>query len=365
MYYNGLGKIRLIICRKPDGGKLVEFFKSIILFWWENIVFFLPISTRRKREAEEILSDLRNLKKTNPEYVFAADLNIEFVRAATNLFSYVRWLVKRAPALRRQHRDDILELMDLPFESWQKETHEKLTILERTLKPIPDLLKPVRECIVAEIIRLRGKDGSIKLLSLGCGGMELERQIIERLHKIDFTSHYPIIFIGVDKCADAIGLVKENLSLVSHNLIDIRSVTDLDAQTINELSEETKCQFKVVILQSDIFALEKLPANWIDVVYCARFKHHLDRPKEQKRLDSIMTHLTSNVAIEFDDMCSIPIFIFPSVLTWRWIVTLNGAILSYLRDPSKEELLAQSDGWGLQFDDKFGYYLRTFQFKGQ
>ena len=344
---------------------MVEFLKSIFSFFGENILFFLPISTKRKREAGEILSNLRNLKKTNPEYAFAADLNIEFVRAATNMFSYVRWLVKRAPVIRRQHREDILELLDLPFERWQKEAHEKLTILERTLKPIPDLLKPIRERIVAEIIKLGDKNGSIKLINLGCGAMELERQIIESLHRADFTSHHPVIFIGVDRSAAALEIVKENLASVSHNLVDIQKVSCLDTKTITKLSEETKCQFLVVILQSDVFELEKLPANWVDVVYCARFKHHFNRTSDKRRLDGIAMHITSNVAIEFDDMCSIPVFIFPSVLTWKWIITLNGAILSYLRDPSKKELLsqAQDDGWELRFDDKFGYYLRIFQAK--
>jgi hypothetical protein len=117
----------------------------------------------------------------------------------------------------------------------------------------------------------------------------------------------------------------------------------------------------VAILQTDVFDLEKLPKGWAEIVYGARFKHHLNEDKDKERIDKLAVHLTSNIAIQFDDICDIPIFIFPSVLTWRWIVTLNGAILSYLRDFSTKELLAQQDEWELRFDRKFGYYLRIFR----
>lgn len=340
---------------------MLEFFKAIVFFFWENILFFLPVSTQRKREAKEIIFDLEKLKKTNPEYTWAADLNIEFVKAAANVFSYIWWLIKRAPVIRREHRESILELADLPLPRWQKETHEKLTILARTLRPIPDLLKPIREKVFAEIINLKEKGSSIKLLNLGCGAMELERQIIEKLLKIGFSSHYPVIFMGVDYSAAVLELVQNNLASMSRGLVDIQKVSRLDMRTLNKLGENTECQFLVVILQSDVFRLENLPEGWVDVVYHSRFKHHFNKTRQKKKLDRIAIHLASSVAVEYDDIYSKPIFTFPSVLTWKWITTLNGAILSYLRDPSKKELLAQDDEWDIQFDDKFGYYLRTFR----
>jgi len=340
---------------------VIQFFKAIVSFFWENILFLLPVSTNRKREAKEIISDLEKLKKTNPEYTWAADLNIEFVKAATNIVSYVQWLVKRAPVIRREHREDILELADLPLPRWQKETHEKLTILARTLRPIPDLLKPIKEKVFAEIVSLKEKNDPIKLLNLGCGAMELERQIIEELLKIGFSSRYPVIFMGVDYSAAVLELVQNNLASVPRGLVDIRKVSRLDMRTLNKLGENTECQFLVVILQSDVFRLENLPKGWVDVVYHSRFKHHFNKARQKKKLDEIVIHLASSVAVEYDDICSKPIFTFPSILTWKWITTLNGAILSYLRDSSKKELLAQDDEWDMQFDDKFGYYLRTFR----
>ena len=66
--------------------------------------------------------------------------------------------------------------------------------------------------------------------------------------------------------------------------------------------------------------------------------------------------------IELDDLFSIPGFILASIFAWRFPVVLNGGILSYLRDFSKKELLAQkaTDWTVATFSNPIWCHLRVF-----
>ena len=74
----------------------------------------------------------------------------------------------------------LLELTDFPFSHWDKEMHRKLIEMEK--KDFPGLVKPLVDGVVNLIL---GKNRSRFIgVSLGCGGMEVERQIIKKLiHK--------------------------------------------------------------------------------------------------------------------------------------------------------------------------------------
>jgi hypothetical protein len=259
----------------------------------------------------------------------------------------------------RKKREEIFELADLPLPKWQRETHLRFIRLERLR--FPGLLKPIKRAVLDSIYEIK-KDNRdlITLLSIGSGAMELERQVIEDLLKKNFKT--PIIFLGVEISPEISDITFSNLSsLVDRKLIKIKKINYLNDQILNDLKTEAKSQrFLVVIFNKNTFDLKKgLSDNIIDIVYHSRAKHHFG-PKEKDNLDKMATHLAPRV-IEFDDFCSLPVFIFPSVITWLWPVTLNGAILSYLRDFSKKELLnLKKDNWKIK-TYQLGYYLRIYE----
>ncbi|MDD5145442.1 MAG: hypothetical protein PHF44_01125 [Candidatus Pacebacteria bacterium] len=317
------------------------------------------ISIKRNAEINEIISDLEKLK-LNPEYKEAAELNIEFFKAIRYPFLYIRWLIFRAPKIRK-NRGKILELADLPLPEWQKKTHERFLKLERLF--FPKIIQPIKKRVISEIMSMQGRKKPIILLDIGCGSMELERQIIEELVKQNFT--HPVIFAGVDCTSGMSDVAFKNLSsLPSSSLTEFSDVPNFRKDAFlaimkNLVSYQGTQKFSVVFLTTNIFNLETLPENYFDLVYHSRLKHHV-MPEKRGVLEKITTYLSSKV-IEFDDLCIIPVFIFPSIITWRWPLTLNGAILSYLRDPSKHELLSNNNtGWELKMDSNLGFYLRVY-----
>lgn len=329
----------------------------IILVFGGIFIHFVP--TKRKKTIQEIISDLE-LLRSNQKYKKAAEINITFLKSARSVFGYFRWLITVMPKL-RQERENILELADLPLPKWQKETHLRLINLERLA--FPGLLKPVKKTVLQEIFQWgKIKKGPIILLSIGSGGMELERQIIKELLNRNFQ--LPIIFLCVEKSPyiSKIGLLNLKKSFLGEG-IKIKKIPRLDNRVLTELEQEVfKKEKKILItlLNIDIFNLKGILApNSIDLVYHSRLKHHLS-PVEKENLDKIETYISPKI-IEFDDIFSVPVFIFPSIITWRWPVTLNGAILSYIRDYSKRELLSQSKkSWKIKIYNTLGYYLRVY-----
>lgn len=274
--------------------------------------------------------------KSDPNYREAAALNIEFFKAVRFPISYLGWLIFRAPRIRR-NRARILELGDLPFPRWQKVILETLSGFEAR---VPRMLQPIRQEIVRELERLREtKKGPVVVLSLGCGGMELERQVIYELVRTRFN--FPVIFVGVDYSAAVPGIIAAKFGpLVSKGLLQIKTISHLGAGDLNRLkTKSTSRRFSVVLLNTNAFDLEGLPENSFNLIYHTRLRHHLTL-EESNRLDELTTHLTPKV-IELDDLFSIPGFILASIFAWRFPVVLNGGVLSYLRDFSKKELLAQ------------------------
>jgi hypothetical protein len=309
-----------------------------VLVFFGVIIHFFP--SKRKREIQEILADLRTLK-SDPDYREAAALNIEFFRAALCPISYFFWSIFRASRLRK-NRMRIVELGDLPFSRWQKEILEKLSWFEAGL---PMMLQPIKQGIVRELESLRQHNKEpVVVLSLGCGGMELERQVIYQLMRTRFN--FPVVFIGVDYSPAIQDLITLRFgSLVSKGLLQVRTISRLGTDVLSELKTQAASQgFLVVWLSGNAFDLKDLPENSFNLVYHTRFKHHLT-PVESEKLDKLAIHLAPKV-IEFDDLFSIQWFVYVSIYAWRFPAVLNGAIMSTLRYLSKRELLSQkTDGW--------------------
>lgn len=320
--------------------------------------YLVPYQRTRSRRTEirEILSDLKSLDSDDPAYRKAVRINMEFFRAIHNPFSYFGWLVFRAPQLRK-NRGELVELLDMPFPKWQKSVLETLSWFEVWFRS----LEPIKDHIIKELSRLKQvKKEPIVLASFGCGGMELERQIAYQLVRQRFD--FPLIFIGIDYSAPSFEVIKSKFgNLVSRGMVEIKSFTKLDVEDLNRLkAEASPHKFLVVFLETDAFDLQKLPEGSFDLVYHTRLRHHLT-PAERERLDKLAVHLSPR-AVELDDVSSLASIIISSIFIWRFPAVLNGAIISFLRDFSKEELLSMNgDGWKIVFSGKpMSSYLRIY-----
>ena len=318
------------------------------------IIYFIP--NRRRAEIQAILADLESLR-FDPYYKEAVALNIEFFKAVRFPISYLGWLIFKAPRIRR-NRIRITELGDLPFPRWQKLLLETLSGFEAR---VTWMLQPIKRKIIMELGRLKEtQKGPVVVLSLGCGGMELERQIMYELLRTRLN--LPVVFIGVDYSTAVPEVMASRFApLVSKGLLQVKTISHLDTDVLNKLKiQTTSHMFSVVLLNTSAFDLKDLPENSLSLIYHTRLRHHLTL-EESRRLDELAIHLAPKV-IELDDLFSIPGFILASIFAWRFPVVLNGGILSYLRDFSKKELLAQkAEAWTVAtFSNPVWCHLRVY-----
>jgi len=315
------------------------------------------ITGGRKTEIQEILSDLESLK-SEPNYREAVALNIEFFKAIRYPISYFWWAIFRAPRIRR-NRAKIVELGDLPLPRWQWAILKTLSEFEAG---VPAMLLPIRQRIVAELGRLKEtQKGPIVVSSLGCGGMELERQVMYELVRTRFN--LPVVFVGVDYSPIVPDIVTSKFnSLLSKGLVQVRTLSHLGADDLRSLKlQVTSHMFSVVLLSTNAFELKDLPGNSFNLVYHTRLKHHLTC-EEGRELDEMATHLAPKV-IEFDDLFSIRTFVLASIFAWRFPAGLGGQIFSYLRSLSKKEsMYRQSKDWRVDiiYTKPIWSYLRIY-----
>jgi len=315
---------------------------------------------KRGEEIKQVLSDLASLK-AHPNYKEGVKVNIEFFKAIRNPFSYIWWLMFRAPRLRK-NRDRILELADLPFSRWQRELLETLSWFEVWMLRI---LQPIGKQIIRELERLKKvKKEPIVVASLGCGGMELERQLIYQLLRMRFK--FPLVLIGVDYSPSVPDVLASKFAnLVSKGLLEIRTISHLGADELNKLKAEAASRrFLLVLLNTDAFHMKELAKDSFDLVYHTRLRHHLTL-EEGRKLDELAVHLAPKF-LELDDLFSISGIAIMSIFLWRFPALLNGGILSSLRDFSKKELLLKKEeGWRADIYGKpLWCYLRVYDKAG-
>jgi SAM-dependent methyltransferase len=302
-------------------------------------------------EIQEILADLKTLA-AHPDYVEAVKLHTGFFRAMRSPISYLFWLVLKAPKLRR-NRAKVTELADLPLPRWQKTVLETLSFFEEWMTT----LLPIKNHVVRELEKLKkSKQEPIVVASLGCGGMELERQIIYQLVRKRFR--FPTVFIGVDYSAASLEVATSKFkNLTSKGLVHMQTITHLGNNELAKIKVQAASQgFMVISLRNDAFALKELAENSFDLVYHARLRHHLTT-EEASKLDELAHYLAPNL-VELDDIFSIRAIIVMSIFMWRFPAILNGGILSCLRDYSKRELrLKRENGWQV---DMSGRHLECY-----
>jgi hypothetical protein len=305
-------------------------------------------------EINEILADLKSLA-SHPKYAEAVKLHTEFFRATRSPISYLCWLVFKAPRLRR-NRANLNELADLPLPRWQKYVLEALAWFEQWMSA----MAPIKNRVIRELVKLEEvKQEPIVVASLGCGSMELERQIIYELIRKRFRS--PVIFIGVDYSVASLEVATSRFrTLTSKGLVHMQTITRLTNDELARLKRQASSQgFLVVSLRNDAFSMKDLAENSFELVYHTRFRHHLTG-EEARKLDELATYLAPSV-VELDDVFSVRALIIMSIFMWRFPAILNGAILSCLRDYSRRELMAKiKEGWKFSVSGRYlEHYLRV------
>ena len=294
-------------------------------------------ATKRSREIQGIISDLESLRH-DPEYREAAEINIQFFKAARSIFSFIHWLTFTAPRLRKK-RSELLELGDLPLEKWQRRAYQTLAGVERH-----SFGRKVSNGFTWElsqtILRVKGiKDSgeALVLLDMGFGGGELGRRVVEGLR------HVPLVYIGLDITPANIGVAKEVFRpLYEAGEIVFREVPTLNDEVIDALRWEASDTSKkvVTVCLGDIFDLDKhVSPGKIDIICHSRVLHHI-KAALRPCLEDICRRL-SPITLEMDDRYCFGFMFWSIVGTWiiyPSVTLLNGAIISWLRDPAEEEL---------------------------
>ncbi len=311
------------------------------------------VLTTRKGIINHILADLKILEN-NPSFhnKYAIRENIAFFEAIKSVPNYIKWLVQKAGKL---DRTKLLELTDFPFPKWDREMHRKLIEMEK--KDFPGLVAPlvnrVTELILAKKDRFIG-------VGLGCGGMEVERQVIKKL--LEKNHPHQVVLIGVDKSPVTHEVARENLREVEPH-IDIHEIENLNSSSLENLLKGDKHRHIVILCKNDIFKLpEHFPPQFFDVIYHSLFKHHL-MGNHKAEMDSVVTSLRK-CGLEYDGFKNWPIIIPQTLTGWSHPAFFNAEIFSNFRFLEKHELMKIYSGLKLSFFKRTGTYLLEHRHEG-
>ena len=153
------------------------------------------MSRARTQQIDKIIRNLGDLKKQGFENMYALDENIKFFEAMRSPIKYVKWFINERPKI---NGSQLLELSDFPLGHGRWEAILQTELLEIEQWKFPDNLVRFRKILLNQIdnIATLSNQRPLLLMSLGSGSMEIERQIIFALKKINFKNK--ITFIGVD-----------------------------------------------------------------------------------------------------------------------------------------------------------------------
>jgi nitroreductase len=305
------------------------------------------LATDRKALIEHILKDLASIRN-NPAFPnqYAIEENIAFFEAIKTVPSYLKWLLTRAPKL---DRTQLLELTDFSFPRWDREMHLKLMEVEK--RDPPGMVAPLVERLIA-IIKDKKKEPFVAV-NLGCGGMEVERQIIQKL--LDEKYNKQAVFIGVDKSSIVHELARENLHEVEP-FIAIHEIEKLDQPTLDRLLGSNEDRHTVIFAKNDIFGLsQEFRPSSFDIIYHTLFKHHLT-DDQKTSLDSTMAVLGRHT-LEYDGYKNWFITIPQTFVGWGAPSFLNAELFSNFRFFSKKELQEMNSGRKISFYPSTGTYL--------
>ena len=294
----------------------------------------------RKQLIDEIVTDLEAHKKSGRcENLYALKANLDFFRSLYRFRDFWHWFRRERPKLDGKR---LLELSDFHLSNGKWERMLQRELLEIEKWKFPDLLGRIRKEILKQIAELNQLERHLILVSVGSGSMEIERQLITKLR--ERKSIQKIIFFGIDNSDASLDIATDNLSDLGVKLLRI---SHLDQNKVNQLKQELKSeQYAIILANSDALKLESyFGRKNIDLIYHSKFKHHL--PDNLKNELDQMIERVAKRGIENDDLNSWIINLGSIKANWKnRLILLNGALLSFLRDPSKEELRSdKSPNW--------------------
>jgi SAM-dependent methyltransferase len=294
------------------------------------------MATKRAREIQEIISDLE-LLKLDSKYREAAEINIGFFKAARSIFCFIHWLISVAPKLRRR-RERLLELADLPLKKWQRKTHQGLIKYQSgkfTGRMVTAFIEEL--CRILLTIKETKSSQPIVVFDLGFGGGELGRQVFKRLPDVS------LVYVGIDISPAIMETAKQAFQpLHEKGEIIFKELSTLNDEVVDALGREASstCKKVVAVWCGNILTLDKhLSPGKMDIIWHARVFHHLSSA-DKARLVDICRQL-SPITVEMDDHNCFWLKFWAMVTTWLThpdVALMNGAILSCLRVPAKEEL---------------------------
>lgn len=313
----------------------------------------MPISkNKRYLQICEVIDDLNQLKKnTSGEYKYAIDENILFFQASKSIFSYYKWLIMHAKKIIRGRLFEINDLLP----KWDKEMHKELVSLEK--KKFPGLIAPLVSKIYKTLSSTKERQ---VVVNLGHGGMETERQIINKL--INMGNSIPVIFIGFDQSETSRFTAKENLKELN-GVIELIEVSDFNGEKLEEIIKNTNKLYTIILSNNDIFDLEKkFQGRQLNIIFHSLFKHHIVTTAEKDKLDLICTNL-AEIVFEYDGYKNWFFMLFPHTFTgWRSPVFLNATIFSDLRYYNKSELKTMARQQNIKIFP-VGTYLKVTEYK--
>lgn len=301
--------------------------------------FVLP--SKRKKLIASIISDLEEYRLRAPvSEHYGIDENSRFFRAIKHIPTFLYWAVVHSPSITA---DKLLEIADLELPHWERQLYKDLRWVER--KNFPGLLRPLVNTLEACDARI--------FLDIGCGAMEVERQII--LRDARRKTPRPRIFIGVDLSETALEVI--HATFKNHeDSVSIHNITSLSAKELSSFLDQKHVKHQILFLNADATKLALSEHISVDVVYSSKFKHHL-RNADKHTFDISIKPLAP-IVMEFDDYRTAFSWVPLALTGWKRPILLNGALLSRLRQPAKNSLKKQTKTQTIRFFSPPGSYIR-------
>jgi SAM-dependent methyltransferase len=288
---------------------------------------------KRGKLIDFILHDLVELKNNcQPELLYAVDENIKFFEAARRIWTYIPWLILRYPTI---DKTKIKELADYQLHNglWEEYLLKALIKLEKSKKI--DLVGPLRKELLTQIRnKAEGATNPITVINVGCGAMEIERQILENLANQPLA--VPVLFIGIDNSKTALAMASDNLKEDRVPFSTSRELLSDDVKQLQQVDQPNKVHF---VLGDAVSSLTKIKPDSIDIVCYSKFIHHIS--DEDKASFREITTSVAKCVIEFDDYRGVYLPLMSLLTNWQNPILLNGAVFSSLRVPSRPELQEQ------------------------
>jgi hypothetical protein len=299
------------------------------------------MSYARTQQIDEILKDLEGLKKRGFENQYAVDENIKFFEAMRSPFKYIKWLINEKPKIDGSR---LLELSDFPLghNRWEDMLQRELLKIEQW--KFPDNLARFRKSMLGLLQHLKS-DKRLILLNLGCGPMELERQIIKNYRANN--NQQKIVFVGIDMSGASLSLAEENIKSTN---IPLEKVSSLGNTVLTELNaKHSGDQFYAVLFKGDAMKIDQyFKKGEVDILFYTKFRHHLTN-NQRIDFDKMALNLSDHF-VEDDLLNNLFMFTVPLIgrSQWKRPVLLNGGMFSALRCPVKKEIQQLSLNWSIK-----------------